>query len=270
MTGPSRPKRRWGSAYQLSDLLGQSPGGLEFASRDFALLTLAAELSFRFPGQLVFKGGFVLSHVHGLLRFSTDVDATRHEPPRHKLDASEVADAIREASVGDIIRFNPQVPPATDSARSLDFDHVGVTGSLLPEGEVQVEISYREAVVDPPVPAPIGHPYYEPFELLTMAVPEMAAEKMRALVQRVRATDLADLAETLVRDDVDDTDIARLAITKFELVKQGRASRVERIKRNLAEIGADYDAAVPALFPTARPYREALEIVWPRITFLIP
>jgi hypothetical protein len=32
----------------------------------------------------------------------------------------------------------------------------------------------------------------------------------------------------------------------------------------------DYDAVVRALFPTARPYREALEIVWPRIKFLIP
>jgi predicted nucleotidyltransferase component of viral defense system len=251
-------------------LLEQSPGSLEFASRDFALLTLAGELSFRFPGQLVFKGGFVLRHVHGILRFSTDVDATRHEPPRHKLEARDVADAIRQASVGDIIRFSPQMPPGTDSARSLDFDHVSVTGSLLPEGEVQVEISYREAVVDAPVPALIGPPFYDPIEILTMAVPEMAAEKIRALAQRVRATDLADLAEMLVRDNVNDEDIARLATVKFELVKQGTANRTERVDRNLAEIGMDYDAVVRALFPTARPYREALEIVWPRIKFLIP
>jgi hypothetical protein len=35
----------------------------------------------------------------------------------------------------------------------------------------------------------------------------------------VRATDLADLAEMLVRDNVNDEDIARLATVKFELVK---------------------------------------------------
>jgi hypothetical protein len=86
----------------------------------------------------------------------------------------------------------------------------------------------------------------------------------------VRATDLADLAEMLVRDNVNDEDIARLATVKFELVKQGTANRTERVDRNLAEIGMDYDAVVRALFPTARPYREALEIVWPRIKFLIP
>jgi predicted nucleotidyltransferase component of viral defense system len=264
------PRRRWGTAYQLSDLLEQSPGGLEFASQDFALLTLAAELSICFPGQLVFKGGFVLRHVHGILRFSTDVDATRHKPPRLKLDAGEVAKAISHASVGDIVRFSPQMPPATDSARSLDFDHVSVTGLLLPDGEVQVEISYREAVIDPPERAMVGLPFYERFEVLSMAVPEMAAEKMRALAQRTRATDLADLAEMLARDDVSDVDIARLAIAKFAFVKQGTANRSDRIERNLEEIGRDYDVVVPSLFPNARSYRDAVEIVWPRIRPLIP
>jgi hypothetical protein len=81
MNAPGGPRRRWGSAYQLSDLLEQSPGSLEFASRDFALLTLAGELSFRFPGQLVFKGGFVLRHVHGILRF-------QHRRRRHPARAA--------------------------------------------------------------------------------------------------------------------------------------------------------------------------------------
>ena len=270
MSGGTGPRRLWGTAYQLSDLLDQSPGGPELAARDFALLTLAGQLSFRFPRQLVFKGGFVLRHVHGILRFSQDVDATRHEPAQHKLDALDVAQTIRQASIGDIIRFHPQEPPATDSARSLDFDRVRVTGSLLPDSEVQVEISYREAVVDEPDLVRIGSPFYGEFEILTMVVPEMAAEKLRALAQRARATDLADLAEMLTGDEVRDEDIARLAVTKFELVKQGSANRADRIERNLREIATDYDAVVPALFPAARPYREAMEIVWPRIRPLIP
>ncbi len=270
MNEPAGPRRLWGSAYQLSDLLDQSPGGLEFAARDFALLTLAAHLSFRFPRQLVFKGGFVLRHVHGILRFSQDVDATRHDPAQHKLDALEVAETIRQASIGDTIRFHPQEPPTTDSARSLDFDHVRVTGSLLPDSEVQVEISYREAVVDEPERAYIGAPFYANFEILTMTVAEMAAEKLRAIAQRIRATDLADLAEMLTSHDVRDDDIARLALAKFELVKQGATNRSERVERNPREMGTEYDDVVPALFPEARRYSEALEIVWPRVKSLIP
>lgn len=261
--------RSWGNAYALGDLLEQAEGGPTFSVRDFALLTLAKELSARFPGQLVFKGGFVLRHVHGLMRFSEDVDATRYDPPEHKLAADDVAQAIRDASVGDIVRFSPQ-QPATDSARSLDFDSVQVTGALLPDSQVQVEISYREGVIDPPVPALIGSPYYEEFEILTMPVQEMAAEKMRALAQRVRVTDLADLAELLSPGDVLDDDVARLARTKFELVKQGVANRADRIEQHLGEMGADYDDVVPALFPGARTYDQAMGIVWPRIKPLIP
>ena len=85
MTGG--PRRLWGSPYELSDLLEAMPGGTELAVRDFALITLAGQLSACFPKQLVFKGGFVLRHVHGHLRFSKDVDATRHQPPKQKLDS---------------------------------------------------------------------------------------------------------------------------------------------------------------------------------------
>ena len=72
------------------------------------------------------------------------------------------------------------------------------------------------------------------------------------------------------RQDVRDDDIARLALVKFQLVKQGIANRSERIERNLREMGAEYDDVVPALFPEARRYSEAMAIVWPRIKPLIP
>jgi Nucleotidyl transferase AbiEii toxin, Type IV TA system len=101
-------------------------------------------------------------------------------------------------------------------------------------------------------------------------MPEMAAEKLRALAQRVRHTDLADLAEILVKEDVRDEDIEHLAAFKFELVKKGVANRAERIQQHLGEMQADYDGVVPALFPQGRSYSEAIEIVWPRIGPLIP
>jgi hypothetical protein len=91
---------------------------MAFAVRDFALVTLVGELSATFPGQLVFTGGFVLRHAHGHLRFSKDVDATRHAPPSHKLEADDVAATIRDASIQNVVQFVPG-EPATDSARSL-------------------------------------------------------------------------------------------------------------------------------------------------------
>ena len=118
-------RRLWGGITHLTELLEEQPGGMEFAARDFALVTLAGELAAAFPGQLVFKGGFVLRHGY-------------------------------------------------------------------------------------------GHPFYEPFEILTMDPGEMAAEKLRTLAQRQRATDLADLA-VLLRSlpATSDERIARYAVVKF-------------------------------------------------------
>lgn len=265
----SAGNRLWSGATGLEEILQEMPGGMTFAVRDFALVTLAGQLSTTFPGQLVFKGGFVLRHAYGHLRFSKDIDATPHAPHAHKLEADEVAAAIRAASIQNIVSFSPD-EPATDSARSLDFDHVHVTGGTFPDSEVQVEVSYREAVLGTPVPVDIGLPFYEPFEILTMQVEEMAAEKLRALAQRLRDTDLADLAVMMKDGKVDEAAVAQFAETKFELVKQGRTSRLERIERNLAELRATYDDVVPQLFPGAPSYREAADIVRPRISSLVP
>lgn len=180
-----------------------------------------------------------------------------------------MAKAIRQASIHNIVRFNPD-PPATDTGRSLDFDHVEVIGETFPNSSVQVEVSYREAMVDAPVSALIGSPFYREFQVLTMAVEEMAAEKLRALAQRQRPTDLADLAVLLERSPEGDESITRLALVKFELVAEGRAKRIDRIERRLTDMADTYDIVVPGLFPEAPSYREAMAIVWPRITGLVP
>ena len=264
----SGPRRLWRGQVDLEELLRSMRGGMEFAARDFALLTLAAELSASFPGQLVFKGGFVLRHVHGHLRFSKDVDATRHQPAGRKLDVDAVASAISAASIPNVVHFTPGVP-ATDSARSLDFDKVRVTSVLFGPANVQVEVSYREGVVGIPVASDIGSPFYEPFEILTMQAEEMSAEKLRTLAQRRRATDLADLAVLLSHGAVDSL-IAQYAQAKFDIVKQGKANRIDRIESTIAELADTYDDQIPLLFPAAPSYREAVAIVLPRIRPLVP
>ena len=85
------------------NMLEATPGGMAFAVRDFALVTLAGELSATCPGQLVFKGGFVLRHAHGDLRFGKNVDA--------------VAAGIREASIQNVVQFVPDEPADAPSYR---------------------------------------------------------------------------------------------------------------------------------------------------------
>lgn len=92
------------------------------------------------------------------------------------------------------------------------------------------------------MPIGIGPPFYEPFEVLTMDPSEMAAEKLRALAQRIRATDLADLAVLLSNPTVSNDKVARFAKTDV----------------------------IPGLFPGAPDYASALKIVMPRIMDIVP
>lgn len=247
----------------LVDSLGRAP---ELLTRDFALMVVAAKLVDSFGDALCFKGGFVLRHVYGHERFSKDIDATRVNPPKHKLDAEAVKAEIEAASMSNLLTVRAE-PPATDSKRGLDFDRVAFRGPV-GEGSIAIEVSYREGVILGPGWADVGPPYYEPFRLPVMQLEEIVAEKLRTLVQRVRPTDLADLAQILAGHEVDADAVARLVDQKFQLVKQGDRSR--RIEENMLAIGADYESAVRAVAPDAPDYATARARVLAALPRLLP
>lgn len=252
------------NAFELEDLVDQLDRAPDLIARDFALMTIAARLTETYAGELCFKGGFVLRHVHGHERFSRDIDATRIRPPKHKLDAAEVTAEITRASMGSLITIRAAAP-TTDSGRSLDFERVDFT-SPLSDGRVSVEISYRD-VLDPRIEE-VGPPYYEPFTISVLSLDEIVAEKLRALCQRTRPTDLADQAMILARNEHDPGRIRALAAEKFKLVKTG--DRHDRIAQKIADMGSIYDDAVQAVAPDAPSYRDASALVLAQLSGLLP
>lgn len=262
----AEPVRLIRNAFELQDLVEGSGRDGSLIERDFALVTVAAGLVRVYGESLCFKGGFVLRHVYGHERFSKDLDATRINPPKHKLDAAEVRDAIRSAGVKNLLTFNPGVP-ATDSGRSLDFDSIGYRGPIGAD-TIAVEVSYREDVILPPFIAAIGEPYYEPFQIPVLQLDEIVAEKLRTLAQRSRPTDLSDLAMVIGRHKIDDRRVRQLAEKKFELVKDGNVA--ERIIDRIHTMESDYDAAIAAVAPDAPSYAEAKKLVMSRLASLLP
>ncbi|HEX4837069.1 MAG TPA: nucleotidyl transferase AbiEii/AbiGii toxin family protein [Solirubrobacteraceae bacterium] len=264
----SLPRRLVHNEYDLQELAETQDRPIELIERDFALVTLAAHLTDRFPEQLCFKGGFVLRHVRGSGRFSADLDATRTNPPRHKLAAGEIAEAMRRASDEPMLRIDPG-EPATDSPNSLDFDRIAFH-TPHSGGRVAVEISYREAVVDEPEWVLVGPPYYAQFQIPVLTLAETVAEKLRTLLQRRRATDLSDLALILTEhaNQLDRARVRELALVKFELVKQG--DRRGRIEANLGELRAGYEQSIGGLDPDAPPFAEAQALVLDALASLLP
>jgi predicted nucleotidyltransferase component of viral defense system len=251
--------------FELEDLVDQLGRPPDLVARDFALMTIAARLTEAYADELCFKGGFVLRHVHGHARFSRDIDATRVRPPKHKLDANEVTAEITRARAGSLVAIRA-APPATDSGRSLDFERVDFTSSLS-DGRVSVEISYREDVLDPRIEQ-VGPPYFDPFSIAVLSLEEIVAEKLRALCQRTRPTDLADQAMILARAEHDPARVRELAAEKFKLVKTG--DHRDRIAQKIADMGATYDDAVHAVAPDAPSYREASALVLAQLGGLLP
>lgn len=101
-----------------------------------------------------------------------------------------------------------------------------------------------------------------------MVLAEIVAEKLRALAQRDRPTDLADLAMVLDRDEVDEGRVRDLAEIKFRLVKAG--NHRARIEETIERLRLSYDAAVAAVAPDAPPYASAARTVAGRLTSLLP
>lgn len=83
------PCRLIHNEYDLQELAEQLDRPIELIERDFALVTVAAHLADQFPGQLCFKGGFVLRHVRGSTASqptstppAPTLPSTRSPPPR--------------------------------------------------------------------------------------------------------------------------------------------------------------------------------------------
>jgi predicted nucleotidyltransferase component of viral defense system len=260
------PVRRIRNEYELQDLVDSLGRDSALVEQDFALMTVAAGLVAEYGDALCFKGGFVLRHVHGHERFSKDIDATRINPPKNKLDSADVAKVIRDASMRNLLTLTPGAP-ATDSGRSMDFDSIRYTGPL-GSGFVSVEVSYREDVVEEPDLVQVGQPYYEPFPIPVMRLVEIVAEKLRALAQRDRPTDLSDLAMILTTETIDDQRVRELVAKKFELVKPG--NHRARIEETIARLNGQYDNAIRAVAPDAPTYEAAAETVLGRLTSLLP
>jgi len=260
------PVRLIHNEFELQDLVESLGRDAALVEQDFALMTIAAGLVAEYGGALCFKGGFVLRHVHRHERFSKDIDATRINPPKNKLDSKAVAATIAASSMRNLLTLTPGTP-ATDSGRSMDFDAVRYSGPL-GGGFVAVEVSYREDVIDGPEFAEVGPPYYKPFPIPAMQLNEIVAEKLRALAQRDRPTDLSDLAMILAGDSVDEGRVRELVERKFELVKQG--DRRARIEETIERMGAVYDDAVAAVAPDAPAYETAAATVSAKLNALLP
>ncbi len=114
-----------------------------------------------------------------------------------------------------------------------------------------------------PTLLPIGLPFFDAFEVPTMAPPEMMAEELRTLAQRRRPTDLLDAGMLLsgLAGVIEDPVVAGLVPYKFAsgLVRPG--DHVQRIRTNIKAMANTYEAVVETVSPGTPPYEEMASLV---------
>lgn len=141
---------------------------------------------------LVFKGGTYLWFFHGLNRFSEDLDFTATGQMPEDLDR-------RVSSDMRLFGLENRLKRIAADERSFSF-RLSAKGPLNTSDidlcHVYAEISRRESVIRKPVSLKLDFPAYGiPIKMVSgMALDEVAAEKVRAIVTRNKARDVFDLS----------------------------------------------------------------------------
>ncbi len=140
---------------------------------------------------LVFKGGTYLWLTQGLDRFSEDLDFTASERLSH-----DIAEKVSR-NLG-LFGVENKTKPITNNETSLSF-RISAKGPLntakIDECIVYVEVSKREPILKKTLPVKLDYPPYSlPIKTISgMALEEVGAEKVRAILTRQKARDIYDL-----------------------------------------------------------------------------
>lgn len=220
---------------------------LGLIEKDFVLTLVLKEIySSGFNIILVFKGGTALHKLYLHKRLSVDLDFTALK----NLDIVALKKALT------IKEINSEIKKVVTSENSISID-MKYTSLLNYPDSIKVDISLREKPLLELKEIALLSPYFSEFTIRTFQIEEMAAEKLRALVQRKRPRDYFDmwvllkeikfkdfekLAEKKLADANDNLSIDRV-FTDLDLVKSLWKTDLEQLISELP----DFDRIIKEL-----------------------
>lgn len=175
--------------------LRQIHGGelpLHILEQDYIQALFLTEL-YREVDNLVFKGGTFLKHVHGLDRFSEDLDFTLLEDGNIEKNLKEASTGLEDYGVKAWLS-NAEEDKNSFKCR-LRYQGPLYTGSEKSVGSIEVEVSKREDIFLETdwFRTFFEYPETRVVNTLGMKKKELLAEKLRALSMRTKARDLYDV-----------------------------------------------------------------------------
>lgn len=245
-------------------------------------------------GTLVFKGGTALKKCYfGDYRFSEDLDFTAVGPvPTGAAMESDMQEACARA----VKLLDPYAPVQIVCQRHVERDpHPGGQEAFdirarfpwhrRPQTNVTVEIAVDERLLKPAVRRSVLHDYGEPFEaqVLVYSLEEIVAEKLRAILQHLRALEHRGWVRSRARDYYDlwrvlGADRDRLDLSDFPtFLREKCASRGVTFlgpdsffpETMLAVVEKTWKQWLGPLVPTLPPYKTVIGELRPQVIALL-
>jgi predicted nucleotidyltransferase component of viral defense system len=202
------PDRRYYA--RIANSTGFRPEPLE---KVFRLVTLLQTVDQQLGSELSLRGGTALNLLHlDVPRLSVDLDLDyigSADPDEARARRPSLLQMIEDAARASGYEVVPDRPSYAMAHLRMHYDDIqGLRGFL------KVDVNFLDRV---PVMAPerrgINHPFdddLEPFEVQTLALPELAAAKIIALCRRALARDLFDAAALRDLGDLDTEEVRTL------------------------------------------------------------
>lgn len=216
---------------------------------------------------LVFKGGTALRKVHFPdYRFSQDLDFTASRDVAADLRRAHgtLREAGREAQVrfGDITTL-----PGTKDSKNLRIRYRDMNDH---PSSIRVQLSLRERIVQRAERLRIVDPYGvlgDDVRIRTMALPEMLAEKVRALHMRTEPRDLYDAWVLLDKKVRPDPRLVRIKLTGW--MEDARVD-LPLLERRIQRVETKWERDLRPLLAHVPPYDEVASEVLDRLKDLVP
>lgn len=156
---------------------------LGMMEKDFILTRILREIcSSKFKDTLIFKGGTALHMLYLHKRLSVDLDFTA----LNEVDT----DALKSLLVMKEITSEIRSVKTFENSIAIDLKYKSL---LNYPDSIKLDISLREKPLLELKGLALKSPYFQDFRIKTFQIEEMAAEKLRALIQRKRPRDYFDM-----------------------------------------------------------------------------
>jgi len=180
---------------------------VHIAEKDYFLtLVLKTICNSNLSSQLIFKGGTALHHCYlNQYRFSEDLDFSTNNKK-----------AITLADVKKTIKKNKlfTIKKEYESKNTFKIEKLQYRGPLIQANSLKIEVDCQQNVLLLPKKRKYQNVWGIDFEVATMDIKEICAEKIRAMSDRARYRDFYDAYLLIKKFDLDLNEIKKIMIAK--------------------------------------------------------